>query len=419
MNPIKGEFLFNRNAYIARHEPMILHCHHYNTFLQASLEDTKSYLPVYPILIDSARDIAYLQLNNHFKANNILTILERLQIASDFFSYCGFGKADFSKLTTTGGNIPCVAEHYSTGWMDKFGARKNNEPGVSFFATGYFAGAFEAIFDKKQGQFKAVQTHCITKGDTFSAFEIVLNENVTEHYKSPQEGFFQLFTPYDCQKDAIDSDAIKSALVQMPIMGNEKNGLIEAFGVLLTRMYANYYCLISYRTLQILKDTMGADGVVLGTQLLTEAGHVCAFNTFGGIMKSVEWMGLIKPMITSKEDWVYGIVAVVNAFGWGQWEVVELIANKKLVIKIKSGYESNSYLKMFEKSLLPISFLATGGVAGIMNLIYNGDISKNPELNEVYYKKIQKSQNYFIAKQTKCRATGDEFDEFEAFLKYE
>lgn len=417
MNNLNGTFLPNRNAYIAEQEPMILHCHHYNTFLQASLEDTKSYLPIYPILIDSARDIVYLQLKNHFIINQIKTINEKLQIASDFFSFCGFGKADLSKLTPDGGNIVCIAEHYSTGWLDKFVPRKLDEPNVSFFASGYFSGAFEAIFDKNQGQYKTTQTKCITKGDEFPCFEITLNHDILNHFDSPQEGVFNMFEPYDCSKDAINADAIKLALVQMPIMGNHKNGLIEAFGVFLTRMYANYYCLISYRTLQKLKEKMGEDGVALGSKLLTEAGHVCAFNTFGGIMKSTEWSGLIKPMIKSKEDWVYGIVAVVNAFGWGQWEVLELIPNTKLVIKITSGYEANSYLKMYEKSEYPISFLATGGVAGIMNLIYNGDISQNPELNETYYQEIQRSKHCFESKQTYCRAKGDEFDIIEAILK--
>lgn len=417
MNNLNGKFLPNRNAFIAENEPMILHCHHYNTFLQATLEDTKSYLPIYPILIDSARDIVYLQLKNYFSSHQIKSIEEKLQIASDFFSFCGFGKADLSLLTSEGGNITCSAEHYSTGWLDKFGYRKSEQPNVSFFASGYFSGAFEAIFDKNQGQYKTTQTKCLTKGDVFPCFEITENHDKIEHINSPQEGLFEMFIPYNSSKDAINSEAIKNALVQMPIMGNQKNGLIEAFGVFLTRMYANYYCLISYRTLQKLKETMGEDGVALGSQLLTEAGHVCAFNTFGGIMKSMEWAGLIKPMIQTKEDWVYGIVSVVNAFGWGQWEVLELIPNKKLLIKITSGYEANSYLKMFDNSQYPISFLATGGVAGIMNLIYNGDISQNPELNEVYYQTIQRSKDYFEAKQTHCRAKGDKFDIIEAYLK--
>jgi hypothetical protein len=118
-------------------------------------------------------------------------------------------------------------------------------------------------------------------------------------------------------------------------------------------------------------------------------------------------------MIETKEDWVHGIVAVVNAFGWGFWEIIELIPYKKLVLKVTSGYESNSYLQLYGKSDYPISFLAKGGAAGIMNLIYNGDISQNPILNDEYYQKIFKSEQCFTAKQIKCRTMGDEYDLFE------
>jgi hypothetical protein len=234
--------------------------------------------------------------------------------------------------------------------------------------------------------------------------------------KSPQEGLFQTFLQQNSSSTTVDALAIRDALTQMPIQGNH-NGMIEAFGVLLTRMYANYYCLISYRMLKALEEKMGDSGTLLASQLLTEAGHVCAFNTFGGIMESAEWNGMIKPMLQNREDWVHGIVAVVNAFGWGQWEIMELVPNQKLVVKITSGYESNSYLKHFGTSNYPISFLGTGGVAGIMNLIYNGDISQNPSLTEEYYRQICLSPNYFVSKQIMCRAMGADYDLIEVTLR--
>ena len=52
---------------------------------------------------------------------------------------------------------------------------------------------------------------------------------------------------------------------------------------------------------------MGSDGLPLAAQLLREAGHVCAYNTFGGVMQSTEWNAMIKPMIQKKEDWIHGI----------------------------------------------------------------------------------------------------------------
>ena len=59
---------------------------------------------------------------------------------------------------------------------------------------------------------------------------------------------------------------------------------------------------ISFKILDELVNKAGDEGKEIGRELFLEAGHVCAFNTFGGIMESAEWYGLIMPMIKNKED---------------------------------------------------------------------------------------------------------------------
>lgn len=410
---LRGNFLPTQNAYIAQNEPLIFHCHHYNTFLQATIEDSSSYLDVYPILIDSAHDIIFQHFSEHFKIHQITDVSHRKKAVEDFFRFCGYGKIDLSNLTENGGEIEASTEHYSTGWLSKFGKRYSVEKPVSFFASGFLAGATEAIFDINGGNLEAIQTKCITKGANNPAFDIKRRKKPIQLHSSPQMGNFQTYSPINPNEN-INYVGIRDALTSMAIEGSEKNGLIDAFGVLLTRMYANYYCLISYRFLKELEKKMGKEGNKLATDLLTEAGHVCAFNTFGGVMESAEWAGLIKPMIKTREDWVHGIVAVVNAFGWGFWEIIELVPDKRLVIKITSGYEANSFTKIYpQKSAYPISFLARGGTAGIMNLIYNGDITQQPTLDDNFYKKICLDKNLFVSTQIKCRAMGDDYDLFE------
>jgi hypothetical protein len=202
----------------------------------------------------------------------------------------------------------------------------------------------------------------------------------------------------------------------MPIEGSAQDGLIDAFGVLLTRHYANYYCSISYSFLKLFMEKMGENGHQTAATLLVEAGHICAFNTFGGVMQSNEWNAMIKPSIQNQEDWVHGMTAVVNAFGWGFWEIVELDPGKKLVMKISNGYEANAYLKAHQRAEFPVSFLATGGVAGLMNLVYVLDLpNKAPlTLDDAVYKQINKDAHYFTARQLKCRAMGDDYDLIEA-----
>jgi hypothetical protein len=162
-----------------------------------------------------------------------------------------------------------------------------------------------------------------------------------------------------------------------------------------------------------LQSLMGDGGFGLGGDVLTEAGHVCAFNTLGGIMQSSEWAGLVQPMIKNREDWVHGIVAVINALGWGFWEIEELVPGERLVMKVISGYESNFYTGSYKKSKYPVSFLARGGCAGIMNLIYVAEIQNGCTLDNELYRSIASSSARFVCEQTACRAKGAEFDTFE------
>jgi hypothetical protein len=366
---LRGQFHKDRNAYVSAQEPGIFHCHHYNTYLQAVIEDTHSYLDVFPILIESAQEITNTQFNTFFKTEK-LDIAQRKKVVEDYFSFCGFGIINLNSLTNNGGTTNSISDHYATGWESKFGERPADQKGVSFFTLGYIIGATEAVYDLPLGTLTGEQTACIAKGDSQSTFELRKSEKKTLE-ESPKEGKFQTANLPKPTDTNVDYSGIREALINMPLQGSEKDGLIDAFGVLLTRMYSNYYCLISYKFFKLFEEKMGEDGISMACELLTEAGHVCAFNTFGGIMQSAEWNGLIKPTLESKTDWVHGVVAVVNSFGWGFWEIEELIPDKKLVIKITSGYESNSYLNKYEESKFPISFLATGGTAGIMNSVYN------------------------------------------------
>ncbi len=407
---LRGDFLPERNAYIAQEEPCIFHCHHYNTYLQAVIEDASSYLDVYPVLKDSAAEVAYHQFINFFNSNTELSIEDKLRSIEEYFSFVGFGQLDLSNVNGEGGLAKSMNDHYGVGWKLKFGQRNKELPGASLFTCGYIAGAVSAAFQEEGTFFKVEQKHCIAKGDEYSTFEVNVDTERTAFPESPQEGIFQTKELNNHPASNVDYLGIRKALTGMPLEGSPENGLINAFGVLLTRMYANYYCLVSYKFLNLFEEKMGEDGISIAKELLIEAGHVCAFNTFGGIMQSAEWNAMIKPMLSSKEDWVHGITAVVNALGWGFWEVEELIPGQKLIMKITSGYESNAYLKKYQDSSDPISFLVTGGVAGMMNLIYKTELTETPiDFDSKMYKKILDNE-HFTAKQNKAREKGDAYD---------
>ncbi len=205
---------------------------------------------------------------------------------------------------------------------------------------------------------------------------------------------------------AIDSAKIVSAVSGLSLVGNE-DGLIPAFGLYLTRHYADYYNRISFAFLHHM-ERADPGGFAKASRALVETGHICGFNTFGGIMLSQEWEAVVAPMIETREDWVLGMVAVVNALGWGRWETKALRAAEELHVTCSNSYESAGYLRDYPKRQSGgVCYLATGGVAAIMNLLYHGDVTTRPPRTEEYYKQIfAEGDNRFEGREIACRASG-------------
>jgi hypothetical protein len=204
---------------------------------------------------------------------------------------------------------------------------------------------------------------------------------------------------------AVDNDAIVSAVSGLPLRGNEE-GLIPGFGLYLTRHFAGFYNRVSYAYLHRAEAT-SVSAAQKARDALVEAGHICAFNTFGGIMLSQEWEAVVMPMIENREDWVRGIVGVVNALGWGVWTVSALVGGERLEVTIANSYESHGYLHDYgRRESGGVCLLAQGGVAGIMNLLYHGDITTRPALDTAYYQRLFSGSGRFIAREVACRASG-------------
>jgi hypothetical protein len=203
---------------------------------------------------------------------------------------------------------------------------------------------------------------------------------------------------------AVDQRAITEAVAGLGFAGNEE-GLIPAFGLYLTKHQADYYNRISYGLLGAFareNPELEEDAIAL----LTEAGHVCAFHTFGGIMSSVEWDAVVMPMLSGREDWVYGMIGVLNALGWGHYGVKALSPGERLVVEASESYEASGHLESYGKATSPRCFLAAGGVAGLMNLVYQGDILARPALTEDLYLEVFGHPKSFRARETRCLAMG-------------
>ena len=116
-------------------------------------------------------------------------------------------------------------------------------------------------------------------------------------------------------------------------------------------------------------------------------------------MASQEWESLVAPMIQCREDNIFALIAITNAFGWGNWHVVDLQPAKKMVLRSYNGYEALGYRKMFGISEVPRCYMLTGVSAGLMELIYSSGTLED---------KFGKYQSY----ESKCITKGDPYCEF-------
>lgn len=380
-------------------EPIVFHCHHYNTFLQRSIQDA-SYIDSAPFLIGAGAEVADAQLRNLF--NDVPDPRDRSRIAERVYSWAGFGRIDLSALSDDGGVVVAPDSHYGSSWLAKFGPADH---AIDLFTQGWLAGAAGAIHDAPAGAFVAKQSSCIGTGASESRFAIERGHAPYPTWTSVAAGSLTDHGPKGNPPGAVDYDGIYEAVVGLPLAGDDR-GLIPAFGVYLTHQYANYYNRVSFEFERAMRDRFGDDGIEAAKPLLVEAGHVCAFNTFGGIMKSSEWNALIRPSLQTPDHWVHGIVAVVNALGWGRWEVTD-VADSGATFILHDDYESVGHLAMYGVSDHPISYLAEGAVAGVMNLVYRGDIAGRPDLTPDFYDHLFKSTASYETTCLSSQASGD------------
>jgi hypothetical protein len=142
-------------------QPMVFHCHHYNTFLQQTVEDP-SYIDAKAILTDAAAEVAYEQMTAYYLAHPELTApADRLAIAAQMFQTCGFGTLELDKLGPDGGVATAPHSHYAIGWKSKFGDRE--KPGC-YFAAGYVAGALSAAYGKPLETYRGEEVSCAAAG---------------------------------------------------------------------------------------------------------------------------------------------------------------------------------------------------------------------------------------------------------------
>jgi hypothetical protein len=75
-------------------------------------------------------------------------------------------------------------------------------------------------------------------------------------------------------------------------------------------------------------------------------------------------------MVKNRPDSLFGIMAVSNALGWGNWHVQAHVEGQTLSLVSLNGYEALGFRELRGTTAESQCLMLTGVSAGIMELIY-------------------------------------------------
>jgi hypothetical protein len=382
-------------------EAMIFHCHHYVTNIIRTILDA-DYIDSRPFLIGSAVDSVYNQLS-HLTKN--LSIDESKKVAEEVYKNFGYGLIDLSNMNENGIKLTTTKSFFSKTWLMKFG--QIDKP-IDYYTTGYLIATYAVLYGKKLEEIQGVQTTCMAVGDEVNTHIISSGERNFDIYPEKKQVQF-----IDEPKHSMNwkfEETITNTFIKAheQFIGDEQ-GFINAFGVYIVRNQSDFINRLQFEFVKQMTEVAGDYGVTLAGELLIEAGHSCGFFTYGGIMTSEEWKQAVLPYLKTKEDWIYGLISLINTMGWGYHTVVEL-TEEKAVFRNYNDFEDLSYLKMYGESDYPVHWANSGGFTGLMQLIYNTDLIETGELSsEEEFKKMRQTTQGYKTKMTKGISCGDKY----------
>lgn len=371
----------------------VYHCNHYNAHLQMAV-----------LLSDGIPGVNPQALLSQTAARMVSTLHRFKYTKKDFlaeFTYCGFGILHENRPDLW----EAVTSHYGQSTYI------HGLPGrTCYFNCGFLTAITERTIEEAVCRHDGGSTDLYTVG---KPTEILADPRINTPLITFVPDRFQ-FAECRVDRTSVDETAIIQAVSRLPLYGKSAaengDGLIPYFGVVLANHYADYYNLITYETFNNMLSAGIPESVA--REAFVQCGHVCAFNTFGGIMESPEWYSLVMPMCQTVTDWVHGIIAVINALGWGVWRLESITERQELVIRIYNSYEGIGYRTLYNAcSKKEISFLAMGAVRGLAHLFWKIDIRSRPTLSDTFYHTTFNNRSgYWQVEQTHAIAAGDPYD---------
>ncbi|MBI4952409.1 MAG: hypothetical protein HY908_10280 [Myxococcales bacterium] len=387
--------------------PVLYHCHHFNLFLDQTIDDALGGDAGNALRTAAARE-AFGELLTRLSARaDLTTPPERLELARALFAAAGHGKLDIA-MERGGGGATGEHLHYGFTWLDKYGDAVRRRRPADAVAAGYAAAAAELALGLPPRSVAATESACVALRAPRCEFKLVPGQppeaprphvGKAESLAAAGSGFAGL----DEARVATIADGLRQ--VTAGVAGDAR-GLVQAFGVFVTLHAATYYNRISYEGLKHVEHQSQAGAAVMEA-LLRESGHVCVFNTFGGILLSPEWEGMVGTLEGGVAEVVVGCCAIARALGFGAWSVVRLEPGRELVLRAPCTYEGPYWRAREERSDRPRCYFFQGAALAIMQLAHRVPWKDRPGLTQEFYRKLFAAGVPWKVEETSCVAKGD------------
>lgn len=393
--------------------PTVYHCHHFNLFLDQTVDDALGPKAGFELRFAAARDAAHDLLAELVAREGAVTPVERLDVAAKTFAAMGHGKLSFA-ADATGGAVHGDYLHYGFGWREKYGHAVRRRTPADGFGAGFAAAAVEVAYELPRESMLATERECIAT--RAPRCELDLTPGTPAQPRNPVRagGVRENVRPsFGGQRESAIAGIAKGLRDFVGGVSGDERGIVQAFGVFVTMHLTGYYNRISFDTLHTIEQRAPKSVGVL-EDLLRESGHVCVFNTFGGILRSPEWEGMVGPLSGDPAQIVEGSLAIGRALGFGHWTLEELEPGKRLVLRTPSSYESAYYLIRHGKATRASEYFFQGAALAIAELAHHVDWkARQPMTPELYHSLFRAGAAHWKAEQTRCIACGHELSEVE------
>lgn len=392
-------------------EPVVLHCHHFNLFLDQTIDDALGPHEGEQLRFSASREAWSAFLGALLLQEDAGTPVERLELASHTFATMGHGRVIFA-ADLGGGRAVGQNLHYAHAWREKYGRLVRRRSPADAFAAGFIAAAIERAYGGEPLHLEAREVECVAMRAPRCSFEVAPGAGeVGGPAVREREAYTRLEPTFSGRReDRIAGIATSLRTLTMSVTGDSR-GLAELAGVLATVQLASYQNRISYDAVRRVERAAPQSIGVL-EDLLRESGHVCVFHMFGSLLLSPEWEALVGGPTNDPEEIVVSCLAIARALGFGHWTLAELVPGERLVVRTPSTHESEYYRARHGLSSRPNEYFLQGAVLAIAHLAHLIDWQGRPTLSAERYESLFRGDALpWRARQTKCVAEGDELSE--------